>query len=212
MREIGIVLSDRGIERPTKADIQSACKYINGLYTVKRFSQKNAEKWIQIRWRYNGDRPEPMSFELRDKLRSEFRDLECRWLDVKHLLTGSNKSTTRDQWPNYHETLYKMLKYKHLGDLETYHPWITRLSKKKRRDLKPFFKRLFELVGWLPALKESQSSCSSVPGLVGLPQRASIISSSVSERPDRISLPFRMNPGCPWTYPTSRKYPPVGSR
>lgn len=148
MRILREELSDRGIGKPTKQDIQLVCKAINKRYGIRRFSQKYSEKWIQVINRYNGDRPVQFSNELVQSLRSAFRLLSNCWEEVSELLTGSKDPQRRIQWPNYSETLYRIIKRKHPDLLPHIKRWIPRLSRKKRQDLRPFFKRLFYLVGW----------------------------------------------------------------
>lgn len=148
MRILRQELTDRRIAEPTKQDIQLVCKAINKKYGIKRFSQKYSEKWIQVIHRYNGNRPVYFTGELVNSLRSAFRLLSNCWEDVNELLTGSKDPGKRIQWPNYSETLYRIIRKKHPELLPYIKEWIPRLSKRKRQDLKPFFKRLFYLVGW----------------------------------------------------------------
>lgn len=148
MRLIREELKGESLTRPSKSDIQSVCKTINKKYGVRRFSQKYSEKWIQIIFRYSGSRPEDIDPETVESLRSGFRLLSYCWDDASTMLVGSKDPNRRIQWPNYLETLYRILRYKHPDVLQKIKDWIPRLSKKKRRDLKPFFKRLFYLVGW----------------------------------------------------------------
>lgn len=148
MRIIRGELTGEGIAKPGKSDIQSVCKKINKKFGIRRFSQKYSEKWIQIIFRYCGERPIDLDAETIESLRSGFRLLSHCWDDASTMLTGSKDPNRRIQWPNYFETLYRILRYKHPDILKKIKHWIPRLSKKKRRDLKPFFKRLFYLVGW----------------------------------------------------------------
>lgn len=148
MQVIREVLQTNNIRRPEKQDIQDVCKAINKHYGVRRFSQKYSEKWIQIIFRFNGERPLELDNDVAESLRKGFSLLSSCWDDVSTLLAGSKDPDKRIQWPNYSETLYRIIRRKHPQMLAHIGRWIPRLSKKKRRDLKPFFNRLFYLVGW----------------------------------------------------------------
>ncbi len=148
MRLIRSELENQVIDKPGKSHVQLACKEINKRFRVKRFSQKYSEKWIQIIYRCYGDRPGELPPHIIDSIKKGFRLLSNCWDDVSELLSGSKDPKKRIQWPNYFETLYRIIRYKHPEYLADLVRWIPRLSKKKRRDLKPFFKRLFYLVGW----------------------------------------------------------------
>lgn len=147
-REIKRMLKDRNIQRPTRGDIQGVCQSLNKKYNVQRFTKKYCEKWIQIVYRYCGERPPLMTHELINNLRRDFRIMVNRWNDVEALLNGSKKTDKRVQWPNYLETIYRLLKRRYPLALPSLKPWITRLSQKKRRELKLFFEKVFILVGF----------------------------------------------------------------
>jgi hypothetical protein len=148
MRIIREELKNNDILIPTKLQIQQACKNINKKYNVRRFSQKYSEKWIQITWRYSKIKPEFMDRDLVETLRSEFRKMVGCWEESKELLNNSKNSEKRKQWPNYSETIYRLIKKRHPNLVNNVRKWIPRLSKKKRKDLNPFFSRIFYLCGW----------------------------------------------------------------
>lgn len=148
MRIIREKLLSRQIAKPRKYDVQQACKEINAELGTRRFSQKYSEKWIQIIYRYNGQKPGDLSEEFISSLRRSFRLVSSCWDEVSDLLNGSRDPGKRKQWPNYFETLYRIIRYTHPEMIPLLREWIPRLSKRKRKDLKPFFKRLFYLVGW----------------------------------------------------------------
>lgn len=147
-REIERTLKDRGVIEPTRGDIQSVCKSLNDKYGVQRFPKKYSEKWIQIVYRYCGKRPPHLHPTLIHKLRNDFKIMVSKWDEVQKLLLGSKKTHKRVQWPNYLETTYRLLKHRYRYILTELKPWITRLSSKKRKELKPFFLQLFKLVGF----------------------------------------------------------------
>lgn len=148
MRLIREKLAARKITSPSKYDVQQTCKEINAELGTHRFSQKYSEKWIQIIFRFNGEKPENLSEEFISSLRRSFRLISACWDDVSSLLNGSRDPCKRKQWPNYFETLYRIIRYTRPEMIPVLQKWIPRLSKRKRKDLKPFFKRLFYLVGW----------------------------------------------------------------
>jgi len=140
-------LRANNIARPGKTDIQRVCRAINTNMKVKRYSQKYSEKWIQIIFRYCGDKPEELSAEIVDSLRQDFRLIESCWPAGRELLKGSRAKEPRIQWPNYNETMYQTLKRKYPFLLDVLKPWLPRLSKKKRRELRNFFNRVFYMAG-----------------------------------------------------------------
>lgn len=146
MRIIAKYLPDRGGSgRLEKSDIQNVCREINSENGVKRFSRKYAEKWIQIVWRTTGHRPPEIHPNVIESLQRKFRIMVSHWDDCKHLLPGS-KNSKRRQWPNYNETLYRMLKIEFPEVLKELEPWIPRLSEKKRAQLEPFYEKIISLV------------------------------------------------------------------
>lgn len=147
-REIKRALKGSGIHAPTRSDIQSICKHLNSQFDVRRFTKKYCEKWIQIVYRYCGRRPPVLHPNVIRDLQRDFRMISQHWPAVEHLLPGSKKSTRRVQWPNYQETIYRLLKMRHPEVLSELRPWLTRLSKKKRKELKLFFNKVFTLVGF----------------------------------------------------------------
>jgi len=144
-REIRKGLQARGITHPGRGDIQNVCRELNKKFGVQRFTKKYSEKWIQIVYRYNGKRPPEIHPEIIHELRRHFKMITQKWSDVEKLLSGSKKTDRRIQWPNYLETIYRLLKRKYPSVLKELKPWITRLSQKKRRELKLFFEKVFIL-------------------------------------------------------------------
>lgn len=150
-REIRNSLRTENISDPNRGDVQRVCQLLNKKYNVQRFTKKYTEKWIQVVYRYNGKRPPVLHPNLVEGLRNDFKTMVNRWTDLEKLLTVSKKrSEKRVQWPNYLETIYRLLKLRYPEMLEELRPWITRLSPKKRKELKSFFIKAFRLVGWLP--------------------------------------------------------------
>lgn len=147
-REIKRDLRRRGKKTPTRGDIQTVCKHLNKTFGVKRFNKKYCEKWIQIKFRYCGERPPVLHPNVIRDVQRDFRIISALWPNVQHLLQGSKKTTTRVQWPNYQETTYRLLKLRHPEVLPELAPWLTRPSKKKRKELKPFFNKVFTLAGF----------------------------------------------------------------
>lgn len=147
-REIEDALREKGLAGPSRGDIQAICKSLNEKYGVQRFPKKYSEKWIQIRYRFSGDRPPLIHPSLINKLRQDFKIMVSHWSEAKRFLLGSKKTQKRVQWPNYLETIYHILKRRYPDDLAPLRPWITRLSPKKRKELKIFFNKLFELIGF----------------------------------------------------------------
>jgi transcription initiation factor TFIIIB Brf1 subunit/transcription initiation factor TFIIB len=147
-REIKRSLREKQIINPTRSDIQAICKHLNAKFGVQRFSKKYSEKWIQIVYRYNGKRPPLIHPNLIHDLRRDFKIMVSRWSEVERLLLGSKKTDKRVQWPNYLETIYRLLKRRYNTILPGLKPWITRLSVKKRKELKIFFENVFSIVGF----------------------------------------------------------------
>lgn len=148
-REIERMLQAWNIRHPVRGDVQRVCQYLNKFYKVQRFTKKYTEKWIQVVYRYNGNRPPMLRMELIHSLRMDFKALVQRWPEVEKLLTGTRKhANKRVQWPNYLETIYRLLKHRYPHALTGLKSWITRLSQKKRKELKVFFRQIFKLVGW----------------------------------------------------------------
>jgi hypothetical protein len=147
-REIKNVLRERGLTDPTRCAIQDVCRHLNLIFGVQRFTKKYSEKWIQIVYRYNGKRPPELHPNLIFDLQRDFKTITSKWVEVEKLLNGSKKTDRRVQWPNYLETIYRLLKRKYPDVLTGLKPWITRLSKKKRKELKLFFDKVFKLVGF----------------------------------------------------------------
>jgi 5-methylcytosine-specific restriction endonuclease McrA len=131
-----------------KLAVQNVCKSINKDFGVKRFTQRYSEKWIQIKYRYDGTRPDFLNGQLIQDIRRDFRRIVRWWPQVKHLLVDRKNKTGRKQWPNYNETVHRIIKkrYRHL--LPRSRQWVSRLSPKNRQPLKNFFKACFYLNGW----------------------------------------------------------------
>lgn len=147
-REIERALKESGKRKPTRGDIQGVCKHLNHKYKVQRFTKKYAEKWIQIVYRITGERPGELHPNLIRSLQRDFQIIASKWKEVEGLLNGSKKTQKRVQWPNYLETIYRLLKRRYPRALPAVKPWITRLSVKKRHELRIFFNKLFSLVGF----------------------------------------------------------------
>ena len=149
-REIKNLLVQRGLTHPSRSDVQDVCRKLNQMYKVQRFTKKYSEKWIQIVYRFNGKRPTEIHPNVIHGIRRDFRLISSKWEQVKTFLTTTKKGSIderRVQWPNYLETMYRLLKRRYPDVLPSLKPWITRLSKRKRKELKMFFEKVFNLVG-----------------------------------------------------------------
>jgi hypothetical protein len=147
-REIKNLLRERGQKNITRSDVQDVCRKLNSLFGVERFTKKYSEKWIQIVYRYNGTRPPDLHPNFIFALQLDFKVITSEWEKVEALLSGSKKTDKRVQWPNYLETIYRLVKRRYPSILPELKPWITRLSKKKRKELKAFFEMVFKVVGF----------------------------------------------------------------
>lgn len=134
---------ESGIDNPGKLDIQRIQRLIDNKYKVERFSRRYGEKWIQIKYRIFKKRPEPMSHYLITRLRHIFKTLWMTWPYVRHLVKGSRKNRTREQWPNFTVTLSEILKRKFPSEWEKYKDWLPLLSEKKLKQLAPCFDQMF---------------------------------------------------------------------
>lgn len=147
MRLIRTEIQRTGINTVDKSRIQAVQRAIDKKYSVRRFSRRYGEKWIQIAYRVFGERPSKMDDSFQDEMKNLFKLLVATWPQVKHLIKGSKKDGNRWQWPNYTVTVYELIKRCFPQDYESYKSWLPLLSEKKLKELSPCFNAMFYLTG-----------------------------------------------------------------
>lgn len=145
MEVIKTEIFNSGLKRHGKYDIQRIQRVINKKYGVDRFSKNYGEKWIQIIYRIFKKRPEPMSNYLKSRLRHIFKTLLNTWPYVRHMVKGSRKNKSREQFFNFTVTLAEILKREFHEEWEKYKEWLPLLSEKKLKQLTPCFDYMFYL-------------------------------------------------------------------
>lgn len=140
MNEFRIHFKNKNKDNIKKQDIYLACYEIDSKYKIKRFQKKYSEKWIQIVFRLTGRRPPLIDDYMTSVIREDFKKMISKWeILCKFLPRKKNVKVTRVQWPSYSETIYRIIKNRFPSVSRNFKPWITRLSKKKKKEMKNFF-------------------------------------------------------------------------